>query len=412
MNILVLHGMGEEKNWVSSWEDIELMFPKYDKCNNYLIHNCYLTLPKCIKSYDFDGVIMMSTFIDWVKRYQNGDSWLKQYEFLNKTKAFKVVFSQDDYWLSEVRDLFYTSIGVNLLFPVCPPSTWMELYPNYMSSSGKSILGYTIYLTEQMINLSNLSIPWENREQDIVYRASGIPTFPNKLGYIKANIGESFKLALGLNHNLKLDISTSKESFISGNRWYSFIANSKSILGSNSGSSVNVRNHSIINQLNQFKKVSPFANIHEIEQNVLEERDINKNYTGISPRNIEAAMLGTLQILVPGDYGGILKPYKHYIPMNEDLSNIHEILDILKDKERCLKITTDCRDAVLSTKSLYAENVITDVLHQIKNNSIFEENNNLDLFEALLIRYNRDLMVFKLIYKLKKSILSIIRLFE
>jgi len=409
MNILVLHGMGEEKNWISSWEDIELMFPKYDKVNNYIIHNCYLTLPESIKSFDFDGVIMMSTFMDWVKRYQTGDAWLKQYEFLKKSKAIKVVFSQDDYWLSEVRDQFYTSFGINLLFPVCPPSTWTELYPNYMAGAGKATLGYTIYLTEQMTNLSALSIPWEKRSMDVVYRASGTPTYPNKLGYVKATIGETFKASLGTQHQLKLDISTSKESFISGNDWYAFIANSRAILGSNSGSSVNIRNHQIVAKLNQYKASSPLASVDEIERNVLDANDVNKNYTGISPRNIEAAMLGTLQILVPGEYGGILEPYIHYIPLKEDASNIEEIVAILKDKERCLQITTACKEAFLNTKNLYAENVIAGVLDFIKTNTTVVNEANPLRFRSLQSTYNSELGMSKLKYKLKKTALGLKR---
>lgn len=409
MNILILHGLGEEKNWISSWEDMELMFPKYDNSNNYLIHNCYLDLPETVKSFDFDAIIMMSTFMDWVKRYQKGDSWLNQYAFIKNARAKKIVYAQDDYWLSEMRDEFCSSNHIDLLFPFCSQDTWQELYPKFIGTGGKLDQGYTIYLTDKMLGLSKQAIPYEQRVYDIVYRASGIPTYPNKLGSIKATIGDTFEAALPSNHSLKLDFSTRTKSFISGNEWYDFVGKSKAMLGSNSGSSVNVRNHEVANRILNYKRENPLATYEEIEKLVLDPKDVNKTYTGISPRNIEAAMLGTLQILVHGEYGGILKPYEHYLPFEEDASNIEEILTILKDTERCLRITAACKEAFLNTKNLYAENVIAGVLDFIKTNTTVVNEANPVRFRSLQSTYNSELDMSKLKYKLKKTALGLKR---
>lgn len=410
MNILVLHGLGEEKNWISSWEDIELMFPKYDQKNSYLVHNCYLEIPDCVKTFPFDAIIMMSTFLDWVKRYKQGDKWLRQYDFLMESNAKKIVFSQDDYWLSEVRDAFYTKINVDMLFPVCPPATWPELYPTFFSKPRNAKLGYTIYLTEKMTTLVSKAKPWNERNWDVIYRASGTPTYPNRLGYVKATIGETFKSALSAGHGLKLNISTSKGSFISGTEWYDFIADSKAILGSNSGSSVNIRNHDVVAKLTALKNKKPEASVDEIEASVLEAGDINKNYTGISPRNVEAAMLGTLQILVPGEYGGIMKPYEHYVPLIEDGSNVNEVLTILSDETRCQNITRACREAFLGASDLYASNVINDVLLFVSKQRKEDENGNTNTspdFLKLKKRYDFDLRWSKAKFHAKKGALRI-----
>jgi len=362
VNILVLHGLGEEKSWISSWEDIELMFPRYDRQNSYLVHNCYLELPGCVKTFPFDAIIMMSTFVDWVKRYVEGDQWLKQYDFLKHSLAKKIVFSQDDYWLSEVRDEFYVGMNVDMLLPVCPRSTWMDFYPKYLSKPRNVQQGYTIYLTERITGLISKVKPWAARKWDVIYRASGAPTYPNSLGYMKAEIGEIFKSRLGPNHGLSLNISTSTESFIAGSEWYDFIVDSRAILGSNSGSSVNVRNHDVVAKLKAYKGKNPQASLDDIQASVFEADDINKNYTCISPRNVEAAMLGTLQILVPGEYGGIMKPYQHYVPLLEDGSNIKEVITILRDEASCEAITSACRERFLNTSQLQVKNVIDEVL--------------------------------------------------
>ena len=104
--------MGLKDKWFKGVADIELMFPKYDKHNNYIVHNCFIKIPDFIKKYPFDAIIMMSTFMDknvGPKIFTN--QWLPQIEFLKNSKAKKIVFSQDDYWFSEIRDKFYCTFA-------------------------------------------------------------------------------------------------------------------------------------------------------------------------------------------------------------------------------------------------------------------------------------------------------------
>ena len=57
----------------------------------------------------------------------------------------------------------------------------------------------------------------------------------------------------------------------------------------------------------------------------------NHKLTTITPRIFDSAITKTCQILVEGEYNGIIKPDIHYIPLKRDLSNIDEALEKLKD---------------------------------------------------------------------------------
>jgi len=59
----------------------------------------------------------------------------------------------------------------------------------------------------------------------------------------------------------------------------------------------------------------------------------------LSPRHLEAAASGTLQILIEGDYNGLLHPNAHYVPVKSDLSDLAEALETIKDEKRVLAIT-------------------------------------------------------------------------
>src|SRR6185437_1508029 len=54
-------------------------------------------------------------------------------------------------------------------------------------------------------------------------------------------------------------------------------------------------------------------------------------FTAISPRLFEAAQMKSAQLLVEGQYDGILEADRHYVPLREDLSNLDEALERIAD---------------------------------------------------------------------------------
>jgi predicted nucleic acid-binding Zn-ribbon protein len=53
----------------------------------------------------------------------------------------------------------------------------------------------------------------------------------------------------------------------------------------------------------------------------------------ITPRHFEAVITKTCQVLVEGDYRGVLEPDRHYIPIKRDFSNLDQALKKLCDKD-------------------------------------------------------------------------------
>lgn len=357
LDILVLHGMGPKRTWFSGVADVELMFPKYDKNNHYFTHNCFLTIPDFIVDYPFDAVIMMSTFMDKVAARGLNSRWIRQYEFLKKSEAVKIVFPQDDYWFSEIKDQFYVDYHVHKVHPISPEFAWPELIPRYLNVGGLAEMGYTTYVTPRVRALKEFFKPWDARALDVVYRATKTPKAPNRFGLIKGVIGDRFLMAMG-ESKLRVDISTEKSKLLYGDKWYEFLARSKCVLGSNSGSSVRLANHQVYEKLLQYQLENPDSKGLDIEAAIFSCDDRNRSYTCISPRNVEAAMIGTLQLLTPGEYGGFLKPYKDYLPIDENCSNISEVCDVLKNKRMCLEIIQNCRDSIEQEKKLNVENLI------------------------------------------------------
>ena len=62
----------------------------------------------------------------------------------------------------------------------------------------------------------------------------------------------------------------------------------------------------------------------------------------ISPRVFEAAALKTLMILYPGSYSGVLEPWRHYVPLDRDHGNMDEVVGVLGNHAKVIKIIEQC----------------------------------------------------------------------
>ena len=369
MYILILHSMGNPRKWLSSVSAFELGLPNFDDSHDYLLHNTSLPLPKFVQDFRFDMIIMNSSFMSSVFDRKRLTEVKADYEFLKNSDAFKVALPQDDYYCSEELDKTVTEWGIDLLYTVCPKH-WDILYPRFMKTNGKLLLGYTGYITPEILVQSTSPKARRHRKTDISYRASGKPSFPNKLATLKAQIGDIF-LENFVDEPMSTDISSKSSSFISGAAWWEFIENSKCVLGSMSGSSNLIRNHEIVDKITAYQAANPAAGDDEIIQHCMPLADASNIYEAISPRVIEAALLNSVQILVKGDYSDILVPYQDYLPIAGDflqgeriITNKDEIRELINSPSLQDKTALQCRNTLLSFDRLRIENFFQEIFNE------------------------------------------------
>ncbi|MGI9488064.1 MAG: hypothetical protein ACR2RF_19715 [Geminicoccaceae bacterium] len=69
----------------------------------------------------------------------------------------------------------------------------------------------------------------------------------------------------------------------------------------------------------------------------------------ISSRHFDAAACKTLQILTPGRYNDMLVSGRHFIELDQDFSNIDEVLDQCADLSFCQKMVDDALDDLMAS---------------------------------------------------------------
>jgi len=286
-------------------------------------------LPKALDLDRFDVVVIHYTVAIgyMIEHYLDQEARRRIREF----SGLKVVFIQDEYRsVNAVLDTL-DYMRIQLLFTCVPESEFEKVYP---SSRLQGIVRKNTLTGYVPAALARMEVPRiAEREIDVGYRTRKPPFWLGELGYEKWMIADRFMEEAG-GRGFALDISYREEDRIYGERWVRFVSNCKAMLGVESGASVFDFTGGLQKRVDAYVDEHPEATFHEVQQKFLLPHEGKVYLNQISPRCFEAAALRTAMILFEGEYSGILEPWRHYIPLRKDFSNIKEVLALLRDDER------------------------------------------------------------------------------
>jgi hypothetical protein len=114
-------------------------------------------------------------------------------------------------------------------------------------------------------------------------------------------------------------------------QWSEFLRSSKAIIGAESGTYYLQRSGEGVRKALKYQKEHPQAGFQEVFSYAFEGIQSYVNGKCISSRHFEPIGTKTVQILLEGEYNGILKPDEHYIPVRKDFSNLEEALKRFSD---------------------------------------------------------------------------------
>lgn len=353
-------------------------FEKYSTGIDFHYINVYTGIPWYLGLIKYDAVILHYTFLAGERFLKSEKPWIRKTRFLKHISGYKVAMPQDEYDHTERNCTLFKRINVQALYTCFMRKEDIELAYPYATTGVRKIFSvFTGYVDENILpTLEGKVRPYKDRPIDIGYRARKLPAYFGRHGQLKYELVEFFGKVLP-DYDFVYDISNTNNNVRSedpnlvklGSQWYEFLLNCKAFIGCEGGSSLLDRNGEIKEKVRQYTELHPEASFAEIEKNCFPGQDYNIECFAVSPRHFEAAMSKTLQILVEGEYGGVLVPGRHYIPLKRDFSNYKDVLDTLKDADKCQQIIdTAYEEVVLSGKNTYrrfVERVIADIRESV-----------------------------------------------
>jgi hypothetical protein len=168
----------------------------------------------------------------------------------------------------------------------------------------------------------------------------------------------------GQQRGLRCDIRGGRSSRIPRDEWAIFLNRCRTLIGAESGTYY-------LNEKGALLERARTYNLKE-NQDASFELVFEKFFAGvprgisgksISSRHFEAIGTKTCQVLIEGDYNGILKAGEHYIPVKSDLSDIDEAIRALRDQSYCRAIADRAHDLAMAGHTY--DRRVADVLARV-----------------------------------------------
>ena len=352
--------MGDPRYWREAVRSLEFMIHDCRPDLNCVVHDSSYSFPEYLKELDYHLIVLGPTFL--CNRYdkKNLEPTLENYNFIPQFKACKVALPQDDYDCSAILDDWLRDWSADRIYTVCP-NQWEILYPTCTKKT-QIMLGYTGYVSEEWLESWKTPKPPVSRRIDVSYRASKMPANFGSLGQLKSEIAGSFLKALKKNSEIKTNISIKHEDMIPGKRWHEFMNDSKCCLVTPSGSSLLDPRNKIRKCVEEYLTHNSQASFQEIEEHCFPGEDKRRVFSAISPRNIEAALAETVQLATPGDYSGLMQPDQDYVHLEEDCSNIEDVLKVIQDPQKCKTVALRIKEKILSEPRLRRANMVQEIV--------------------------------------------------
>jgi len=342
--------------WRKTIEDHLYSFRRYGDAD-YLYVN--LAVPALANAYlplRFDAIIWHTTFLGWVRWTPPAQriGVMKRARRLVERTSCQLALPQDEFLGTDQVAEVIRDFGIDHVFSVAPASEWPLIYEGVDRERVGFSRVLTGYLDEETVRRVDAIVAAGGpRPIDIGYRTGPAKPFLGRQAMLKTEIADVIGERARA-RGLRVDITTRPEDTLLGDDWYRWLASCRYTIGVEGGASVLDRDGSVLACTERVRVARPGAGFEELEAACFPGRDGELALRAISPRHLEACATRTAQVLVEGDYNGVLEAGRHYIPLRRDFSNLDEVLDaVAADAERERITAAAYHDVVASGRWTY-----------------------------------------------------------
>jgi hypothetical protein len=304
--------------------------------------------------YGFDAVLIhYSVFVDQERHLPPAAR-----AALARSKAIKLVWQQDEHRNVAGLAGAMADVGATIVLTALPRVEAERLYGSHLGSGATFVSVLTGYVSDRLIEQQ--SAPYEGRPLDIGYRGRTYPLWHGRLGAQRIRIAEEARV-WAREQGLTCDISIRERDRLYGPAWADFLRRCKATLGTESGASVFDADGSLPERVWSFILRHPLASEAEVAAATYGPLEGLVDYAQISPRVFEAVAAGSLLLLTPGRYSGIVAPGRHAVIVEPRGRNAAEIADTIRDPRRAGLIIEAARAEILLRPDLHERAFVAKV---------------------------------------------------
>ncbi|MDG1845118.1 MAG: hypothetical protein P8J01_01875 [Acidimicrobiales bacterium] len=335
-----------------SCHDIHLINPINSQC------------PENLSKREYDAIIIHCS-ITITESYYLSPKWVKG---ITHFDGIKVQIVQDEYrWINKMKAQM-RCLGVQAIFSSLSKENAEMVYGGEFMSDTKVLSCLPGYFSKRLRALPFR--PFKEREYDVIYRGRELPWSTGKFAQAKKKIGQNF-ISWSKDSDLRSDIQTKESERIYGDDWDTFLMSGKTMLGVEGGASIFDFDGTLAEDLTVYESENPNADLSQYWEAKLKLFEEKISHKTITPKIFEAIATRTVLVLNPGEYTGVLKPDRHYIPLLEDGSNFKEVVKKIKDDQFLTELAETTYEEIAKRDDLtykFFVDKVDRILHGLEKN--------------------------------------------
>ena len=309
----------------------------------------------------FDAVILHYAFLalrttgNAFFRFKRGFNWIRTLDCL------KIAMPQDESDHAGLLDEWLFDWEVDVVFSVHYKPDG-PLYPRTRTQAQifNCLPGYIDETSAR--SFASRIVPLRDRPYDIIYRARKLSYWYGSHAQMKHSLAEIIR-SYAEPRGLRCDISTRSEDAIVGEKWLDFLSSGRAVIGGEGGlTSLDWRGE-LRCQVEALQGNNPGLTFDQVSDRMPDGWD-SFHFLTVTPRHFEAVITKTCQVLIVGDYKGVLEAGQHYLPLKRDFSNLDDVVKMLADEQQMERMVEQgYKDIYLSGKYSYRK--LADLIEQV-----------------------------------------------
>lgn len=338
--VLVLHYKRGNSEYPlrSSVEDHLFAWRRYSSYDVVYVNAGYHLPIKLLARLDPAAVVFHTSLLSTRWSRPHFQALIPQLLRMRDWSCAKIAMPQDEFTNTDILDDFLAEVGTSHVLTCAAETDWANIYPRTSASGAAFTRILTGYLDEQTIaRVAAMAAP-QPRPIDIGYRAWKAAPWLGQWGRHKVDLAVAVTNAAS-QRGMVVDVSVDGADTLLGDDWFRFLLSCRATIGVEGGASILDRDGGIKARVDEFQRQFSDAGSDEVAAACFPDAEGSLNLMAISPRHLEACLTRTMQILVEGEFNGVLQAEKHYFPVKSDYSNLGEALDFLSDETAVREMT-------------------------------------------------------------------------
>jgi hypothetical protein len=352
VKILIIHGLRFDSRLTTFQHT--LSFARHlSGCEVYYVNGLGLTSSP-ILDQEFDLAVVTYELV----ALRNTPFWKyisSRIKPLMQRARVRAVMPQDDYSSCQYLDDFVVKYDVQYVFSPLTRDLHM-LYPQSIAKGVEFFEAFTGYWeASTALPYQKLRKPFNERSVDLGQRVRHLPPQLGPAAQRKGELAIEFA-NVAESAGFTCDVSTRDQDVLIGTDWWRFLGDIRFTVGRLGGASIADPKGLLAIKVNQLQLRHRGITFDDIARR-LRTKDLPQgDFSAISPRLFECAAMGVCQILERSHYFDDFEPWKHYVPLNPDLSNTDEVLEVMRDHKTCATIAAEAEKSLIqSGRHTYSE---------------------------------------------------------